>query len=1232
MENLTLSTPSFTEFKFKDIGRPPALLHRFTSAHLGGIDPSPSPSPPPEQHSGASSPSVSRSRPTLMQVLGTGPNDADVAGAAASTSSDTIAGPTLQPSSGKVSSSVPSVTTLPLDNALSNSSEWQLRYPSFEPPKFDPHSHPSSMPLPDSVTKVTPPTSTELLLQGEHSLETLIKLKDQLLSSLASYTPSNPSAAFLLAKESHEQSSSALDAAQRAHILAQQSLNSVQECANVAQEALRAAERAHSLAEDTTAAIEKIKTDNEPWTALQEAVRIELASLTQWIEAEEKSRLLAEMRRLANSARDLRTSTDGWGDNPQPDRVTQRSRDSINDFGPMPDSDIVMGSPDDLRQDVDLPHRQVDNTPVPDDDVRRRQDIQRRLDEAIVAAEAKRLEDEARDMALRKDEEERLKRVMDAELAARRAREEEEAEIQQARQQREKEKKQQAEEAGAQRALQEKERREAEEALANRSREVERRRALELKRHQDLLDDQKKQREEVQRAKAQYNRLQAARIQAERAKDSSTENASISPAPPASIKSAIPQSNGLPHLSALESVSTDAATSVPTVPSSYSQVSSSMPLSSLSACPPTSPLGPVSTLIGSVGVQAHGEAAMPVQVPQQVYQKGTSRVLSGDVKLGPTSTHKTDPSASLIRTASLGLRSRVSETSLMPSTLPPADTAPRQADSKVLSTSLSNITSPRTGNFESQKHLSTDKHSLPPIDHFPQSHLSTPEFEPMVPYSSSDNGNVPIIKMEETDELLHVQEANLRHIRERSRVDVSQMTKTEEADCRSLNTVPQSLKGIPSTSPVPSHVRNALPSRNMPASTLLPAAGSVRTSNIPAPQKNAVQILVKPSQSTIATVTSSPALPKKAKASKVPPANQKTSQPSQGNQNASPNKQPQPQTDTKAPAPSVNQKAVPTKQQVQVCIEAVSRSVPNAPPGPKPPVQKKIPTKPRSASPPTGQVDHGRAAYSQSSYQSGSLTSRVTEPRGPSPMGPEGFPSESGWYNTRSVDEDISHGRRSYDSDGHLSSSNRRSRYSTPQDYPSAPSSHSYDRRCDHYSPSPSPVSRGRPMSPIARSPSPTLGMKRRREEPAFIRTRRQRQEDNDSYSHKSISAARDIPPRPQTPPATWNRKISPPPTLVSRLDMDYARRNPAVDSDYSAAPAHPSTRSYKASHQPDTTPPRVGGSKNHLLERLSNVSGKPPPSQPLRGGRGRGRGRGGGNSKPRLAARIGDAGINDSY
>ncbi|KAK0225620.1 hypothetical protein IW262DRAFT_698992 [Armillaria fumosa] len=1227
MENLTLPTPSFTEFKFKDIGRPPALLHRFTSAHPGGIDSSPSPSPPPEQHSGASSPSVSRSRPTLMQVLGTGLNDAEVAGAAASTSGDTIAGLTLQPSSGIVSSTAPSVTTLPLDNPLLNSSEWQLRYPSFEPPKFDPHAHPSSTPLPDSVTKAAPPASAGLLLQREHSLETLIKLKDQLLSSLASYTPSNPSAAFLLAKASHEQSSSALYAAQRAHTLAQQSLNSVQECANVAQEALRAAERAHSLAEDTTAAIETIKTDNESWTVLQEVVRTKLASLTRWIEAEEKSRLLAETRRLANSARDLRTGTDAWGDNLQPDRATQRSRGSINDFGPMPDSDIVMGSPDDLRQDVELPHKQVDNTPVPDDDVRRRQDIQRRLDEAMVAAEAKRLEDEARDLALRKDEEERLKRVMDAELAARRAREEEEAEIRQARQQREKEKKQQAEEAEAQRAAQEKERREAEEALANRSREVERRRALELKRHQDLLDEQKKQREEVQRAKAQYNRVQAARIQAERAKGSSTENASTSPSLPASIKLAIPQSNGLPHLSALELVSTDAATSVLTVPSSHSQVSSSMPLSSLSARPPTSSLGSASTQIENIGVQARVEAAIPVQAPQQLSQKGTCRALSGDVKLGPTSTHKTDTSASSFGTASLGLRPCVSETSPMPSALSPVDTAPSQPDSKVLSTSPTNIISSRTSNFEFQKHLSTDKHSLPPIDHFPQSHLSTPEFEPMVPYSSSDNGNVPIIKMEETDELLHVQEANLRHIRERSRVDVSQMAKTEEADRRSLNTVPQPLKSIQSTSPVPSPGRNILPTSTMPASTLPPAAGSIQTSNIPTPQKNAAQIPVKPSQSTIATATNSPALPrkpKKAKASKLPPANQKPSQPSQGNQNASPNKQPKPQTGPKALSPSVNQKAVPTRQQVQLRVEAVSRPVPNAPPAPKPPNQKKIPTKPRSASPPTGQVDHGRAIYSQPSYQSGSSTSRVTEPRGPSPMGPEGFPSESGWYNARPVDEDIAHGRRSYDSDGYPSSSNRRSRYSTPQDYPSAPSSHSYDKRYDHYSPSPSPVSRGRPMSPIARSPSPTLGMKRRRrEELAFIRTRRQRQEDNDSYSRESISAARDIPSRPQTPSTTWNRKFSPPPTLVSRLDMDYARRNPA---DYSAAPVHPSTRSYKAGHQPDSTPPRVDGNKNHLLERLSNVSGKPP--QPLRARRGRGAG----NSKPHLAARIGDAGINDSY
>ncbi len=158
-------------------------------------------------------------------------------------------------------------------------------------------------------------------------------------------------------------------------------------------------------------------------------------------------------------------------------------------------------------------------------------------------------------------------------------------------------------------------------------------------------------------------------------------------------------------------------------------------------------------------------------------------------------------------------------------------------------------------------------------------------------------------------------------------------------------------------------------------------------------------------------------------------------------------------------------------------------------------------------------------------------------------------------------------------------------------------------------------------MSPIARSPSPTLGMKRRRlEEPDFIRNCRQRQEDSDSYSREPMPRARGIPTRPQTPPAIWNRDISPPPTLVSRLDINYARGNIAADSDYSAAPAHPYTHSYKASHRPDSPPP--------LLGRLSNVSGKPPPFQPL-GGR---RGRGGGNSKPRLVARIGDAGINDSY
>ncbi len=1217
MENLTLPAPAFTEFKFKDIGRPPALLRRFTSAHPGGIDPSPSPSPPPEQHSGASSPSVSRSRPTLMQVLGTGLSDADVAGAAASTSGDAIPGHTLQPPSGIVSSTAPSVTTLPVDNALSNASEWQLRYPSSEPPKSDPHTHPSSTPLPAPApaTGAAPPASTDLPLQAEHSLETLIKLKDQLLSSLVSYTPSNPSAAFLLAKASREQSSAALDAAQRAHTLAQQSLTSVQECANVAQEALRAAERAHSLAEDTTAAIDKIKTDNEPWTVLKAVVRTELASLTEWIEGEEKSRLLTETRRLANSARDSGAGADAWGETPPPDRATQPSRDSINDFGPMPDSDFVMGSPNDLRHNVELSHEQIDNIPVPDDDLRRRQDIQRRLDEAMAAAEAKRLEDEARDMALRKDEEERLKRVMDAEAAARRAREEEEAEILQARQQREKEKKQQAEEAEAQRAAQEKERREAEEALANRSREVERRRALELKRHQDLLAEQKKQREEVQRAKVQYNRVQAARIQAERAKGSSIDNALISTAPPAPIKQAIPQSNELPHPSVLEAVSMDAATSVPTIPPSQSQVSSPIPSSSLPARPPS--LGHASAQNGSVGVQWTPVVAA-LQAPKQLSQKGTCRVLSGDVKLGTTSTPNTDPPASLIRTASLGLRSRVSDTSPMPSTLPPVDTtrvthAPNQ---KALSTSPSDIMSPHTGIFESQKQLSTAKHSLPPIDHLPQSHLGTPESEPMVPYSSSD-GNVPIIKMEETDGLLHVQEANLRHIRERSRIDVSQMAKTEEAN---LNTVPRPLKVIHSTSPIPSPVRIIVPPNTMPTSTVPPAAGSIQTSNTLAPQKNAAQMPVKPSQST-----TSPALPRKAKASKASPANQTTSQPSQGNQNVSPNNQPKPQTGLKAPPPPVNQKAVPTKQQVQVHVAAVSRPVPNVPPAPKPPIQKKPPTKPRSASPPTGQIDRGRAIHSPSSYQSGSSTSRVTEPRGPSPMGPEGFPSESGWHNACPVDEDITHERRSYDSDGYPSSSNRRSRYTSPQDYPNALNSRSYDKRCGHYSPSPSPVSRGRPMSPIARSPSPTLGMKRRRlEEPAFICNRRRRQEDSDSYSREPLPRARGIPSRPQTPPATWNRDISPPPTLVSRLDINYARRNFAADSDYSAAPAHPSTRSYKPSHRPDSPPPRIGGSKNHLLGRLSNVSGKPPPSHR--------RVRGGGNSKPHLAARIGDAGINDSY
>ncbi|KAK0213116.1 hypothetical protein DFS33DRAFT_97269 [Desarmillaria ectypa] len=1237
MENLTLPAPTFTEFKFKDIGRPPALLHRFTSAHLAGIEPSPSPSPPPEQHSGASSPSISRSRPTLMQVLGTGLSDADVAGNAASTSDDAISGLTLQPSSSIVSPTVPSLITLPIDKALLNMSEWQLRYPSSEPPKPDPHTHPSSTPLPASTTKVVPPASDDLPLQAENSLETLIKLKDQLLSSLASYTPPNPSAVFLLAKASREQSSAALDAAKRAHILAQQSLCSVQECVNVAHDALVTAEQAHSLAEDATLATDKLKNDNEPWKVLEEAVRTELASLTRWIASEEKSRSSAETRRFANSTRDLGASNDASGENLRSDRATQLSRGSINGFEPMPD--IVMCSPDDLCNNVELPHEQVNDTLVPDDVLRRRQEIQRRLDEVMAAAEAKRLEDEARDLALRKDEEERLKRAKDAELAARRAREEEEADILQARQQREKEKKQQAEQAEAQRVAQEKERREAEQALANRSKKVERRRTLELKRHQDLLAEQKKQREEVQRAKMQYNRVQAARIHAERAKVLSTDNAT-SPAPPLPTSSVIPQSNGIPHPSDLEAAPTNAAPFVPIEPSSQPRVSSPTSSSSHPIDPTTTSLGPASAQIGSVGVQQMSlEAVLPVQAATQLLQKRNHRALSDDVKLGTASAPSTDPSPSLIHTTSLGLRTRVSEMSPVLPILPPVDTTkmmhalPSEPDSKVLSTSPSDIISPRIGIFESQRHLSTDEHSLPPIESLSQSHLSTPESETMVPYSTSDNGNVPIIKIENMDELFHVQEAKLRYIRERNHISPSQIVKVEEADRQSLNTASQPPKGAEAASAVSSPVQSVIPLNPIPTSTLPPAVGSIQTPDIPAPQNNAAQMPLKHAQSTPAAATNSLTLPRKptkAMASKTSSVNQITSQPSRGNQHASSINQPMPPNNPKAPPPPVNQKALPVKQQAR--IAAISRPAPNAAPAPMPLIQKKTPTKPRSTSPLTGQVDLGRAIHSQPSYPSGPSTSRVFEPRGPSPMGPEGFPSESGWHNARPVDEDAAHERRSYESDRYSSSSNRRSRYSPTQDYSNAPNSSSCDRHYNHYHPSLSPSPRGRPMSPIARSPSPAPGMKRRRrEESVFVRNRRQRQEDSGPYSREPMPRARGIPSRPQTPPAVWNRDISPPPTLVSRLgtNIDYTGDNPVADYDYSTASAYPPTYSYKTNRRPDSPPSRSSsGNKNHLLGRLSNISGKPPPSQPTRGRKGRG----GGNSKPRLAARIGDASINDSY
>ncbi|KAK0455490.1 uncharacterized protein EV420DRAFT_1553901 [Desarmillaria tabescens] len=1194
MENLTLP--------FKDIGRPPALLHRFTSAHPSGIEPSPSPSPPPEQYFDDSSPSTSRSRPTLMQVLGTGLSDTDAAGDAASTSGDAIPGLMIQPSSSIASPTVPSVITLPTDTALLNASEWQLRYPSSEPPKSDPHTHPSSTPLPASTIEVVPPASDDIPLQSGNSLETLIKLKDQLLSSLASYTPPNPSTGFLLAKASREQSSAALDAAKRAHALAQQSLSSVQECANVAHEALVAAERAHSLAENATAAIDKLKTDNEPWKVLEEAVRTELASLTQWIASEEQSRLLAETRRLANSARDLDASNDASGENPHSDRATQLSRGSINGFEAMPDSDIVMGSPDDLRNSAELPHEKINDPPVPDDDLRRRQEIQRRLDEAMAAAEAKRLEGEARDLALRKVEEERLQRVKDAEIAARRAREEEEAEILQARQQREKEKKLQAEQAEAQRAAQEKERREAEEALANRSREVERRRALELK-----LAEQKKQREEVQLAKMQYNRVQAARIHAERAKVLSADNAtSLAPPPPAS--SLIPPSNGTLHPSASEAVPMNSVPPVPTVPSSQPQVSPPMPLSSLPTHPTMTSSGPASMQIGSVGAQRTSvEVPLPVQAPKQFPLKGNHRALSGEVKPGTTPALSTDPPPSLIHTASLGLRPRVSETSPVPSALLPVDTTrlTHALPSKPDSTSPSDIISPCIGILESQRRLSTDRHSVPPIDHLPQSHLGTPESETMVPYSTSDSGNVPIIKMENMDELFHVQEANLRHIRERTRIDPSQMVKAEEAGRQGPDSVSQPPQHADGPSDAPSPVPNVIPLNNMPASALPPIVGSLQTSITSVPQEDAAHIHA---QSTPAAATNSPSLlrkPKKAKASKTSPTNQIASQPSRGNQHVASTNQPTPQTNRKAPPPPVNQKAPPAKQQARVA----------AVPAPKPPIQKKTPTKPRSTSPLTGQVDLGRTIHNRSSYSSGSSTSRVSEPRGPSPMGPEGFPSENGWHNACPVDEDPTYERHSYEPDRYSSSSNRRGCYSPTQDYPNAPNPNSYDRRCDYYSPSPPPSPRGRPMSPIARSPSPTLGMKRRRrEESAFVRNGRQRQEDGDPYSRVPMTRARGIPSRPQTPPAVRNRDTSPPPTLVSRLgtNIDYTGDKPAADYHYSAALAHPPTYSYKSSRRLSSPPPRISNG-NNLLGRLSN-------------------GRGGGNSKPRLAARIGDAGINDSY
>ncbi|KAG7446571.1 uncharacterized protein BT62DRAFT_127635 [Guyanagaster necrorhizus] len=1225
MENSTLPAPTFTEFKFRDIGRAPALLHRFTSTHLGGIEHSPSPSPPPEEHAGAPSPSVSISRPTLMQVLGTCSSDVDVAGVAASTSGDTIPGLALQPSPSITPEAVPSVPTSSIDNALLNTSEWQLRYPSSEPPKSDPHTtHPSSTPLPAPTTDAVRATSHDSESQAENSLATLIKLKDQLLSSLAFYTPPNPSTVFLLAKASCEQSSAALDAAQRAHTLAQQLLSSVQESVNVAQEALCAAERAHSLAEDATVAMEKLKTDNEPWKVLEETIRSEIASLDQWIMSE-KSRLLAETRRLANSARNLDSGNNASRKTLFAPRATQLSRDFVNSFEPLPDSDVVMGSPDD--HNVQLHH---DEPVAPDDGLRRRQEIQCRLDEEMAAAEAKRVEDEVRDVALRKDEEERLKRVKDAELAARRAREEEEAEILRAREQRDKEKKQQAEDTEARRAAQKKERREAEEALANRSREVERRRALELKRHQDLLAEQKKQREEVQRAKMQYNRVQAARINAERAKGPSTDNVTSSPPPP-HTSSAIQQSNGLPHPSASEAISMNAA---PIILSSQPQVSS-IPSSSLPMRRPATSPAPASTQIGSTGVQQIVDVALPVQAVKELPEKGNRQAHSGDVKLGTISTPSTDPPPSLIHTTSLGLRPRVPATSPVPSTLPPTDairmthTFPSMPNSKVLSTA-STIIDSHTGTFASQKPTSADKHSVPPIDHLPQTPLSPPDSETMVPCFSSDNGNVPIVKMEDMDELFHVQEANIRHIRERSRVDASQMARIEEVSRQSINTVSQPPKIADAVSVFSPPVQNSLPLNAVPVSTLPPSFGSIRTPDVLASQKIAAQMPVNPVESMPAAAPNPPTLfrkPQKGKASKASPADQISSQPSRGDQKASSKNESMPPTNPKVASAPINQKA-PAKEQAPVA--AASCPSPNAAPAAKPSTQKKTPTKPRSASPLTVQTDHGRATHIQSSYQSGPSTSRAPEPRGPSPMGPAGFPSDSGWHSARPVDENAAHERRSYESDRYPSSSHRRGCFSPAQDYPNESSSNSYDRRYDHYSPPPPPSPRGGFMSPMPRSLSPTPGMKRRREDSAFIRNRRQRQ-DVDPYSREPRLRARGVPPRPQTPPAAWNRDISPPsppPTLVSRLGVNAG--DPAVaDYDYSAVTTYPSTYSYKTSRRPDSLPPRSSNdSKNpQLLGRLSNVFGKPPPSQPMRGRRGRG-----GNPKPCLAARIGNAGINDSY